>query len=440
MHNRVYNDSKNTDQKKAAIPTSPRMTHSACPEISIVMPCLNEVKTLGHCISEAKDFLDEAGLCGEIIVADNGSSDGSQALAVQLGAKVVSISKRGYGCALRGGIDAARGHYIIMGDSDASYNFRDLAPFVTKLKEGADLVMGNRFQGGIAKGAMPPLHRYIGNPLLSLLARVLFKVPCGDIYCGLRAFSKNAVTRLNLQSDGMEFALEMVVKAQLLKMRIAEVPTTLTPDGRSRAPHLNTWKDGIRSLRFYFFCSSNRIFLYPGLAITLISLALGSLLIFGPLQLGSIELSIHTLVYCGFGVLIGIEAMTFSICAQALATELRLIPVQSWLIRIMEMFHSGIALLISILLIGIGVGLFFHLIIIWQQASFSHLNPFEFMRLVVPSAVILGCGFQTVFLTLYLSLVKFQFWRNLSLLKRETVDDRRNLPFLLTNHDENLSH
>ena len=222
------------------------------PELSILMPCLNEARTLGACISKAQNFLKKNGVSGEVIVADNGSTDGSIEIAAELNARVVNVPVRGYGAALAAGIEAAKGKYVIMGDSDESYDFSALTPFIDKLRQGYDLVMGNRFSGGIAPGAMPPMHRYFGNPLLTALGRLFFSCKeSGDFYCGLRGFRKDAVQRLTLQSQGMEFALEMIIKAEMHGLRITEVPTTLSRDGRDRAPHLRRYRDGWRSLRFY---------------------------------------------------------------------------------------------------------------------------------------------------------------------------------------------
>ena len=248
------------------------------------MPCLNEAETLASCIAKARSFLARSGIRGEVLVADNGSTDGSQALAAALGARVVDITERGYGSALKGGIRAARGRYVIMGDSDDSYDFSDLGLFVEKLREGYQLVMGNRFQGGIRPGAMPPLHRYFGNPILTILGRLFFSSPCGDFYCGLRGFERRAILSLDLQAPGMEFALEMVVKATINKLRIAEVPTTLSPDGSSRPPHLRSWRDGWRSLRFYLLFSPRWLFLYPGTA-----MFLGGVLVMTWLLLGAAD-------------------------------------------------------------------------------------------------------------------------------------------------------
>src|ERR1051325_447175 len=235
-------------------------------EVSVVMPCLNEAETLQVCIEKAQASLRELGVAGEVIVADNGSTDGSQEIAERLGARVIPVAAKGYGNALMGGILAARGTYVIMGDADDSYDFANLRPFLDKLRQGCDLVMGNRFQGGIKPGAMPPLHKYLGNPILTGIGRLLFHSPCGDFHCGLRGFDKEAVGGMELRTTGMEFASEMVVKATLHGMRITEVPTTLSPDGRSRPPHLRSWRDGWRHLRFLLLYSPRWLFLYPGAA------------------------------------------------------------------------------------------------------------------------------------------------------------------------------
>ncbi len=249
-------------------PTRPSdQSPDAAIELTIVMPCLNEARTVGTCIEKAQTFLREHGVAGEVIVADNGSTDGSQAIAERLGARVVPVSERGYGKALRAGIAAARGRFVVMGDSDDSYDFLRLSPFLDKLREGYDVVLGNRFAGGIAPGAMPPLHRFFGNPLLTLIGRTLYRSPSHDFYCGLRGFRRDAVLGLGLDAPGMEFALEMIVKAAIAKLRMTEVPTTLSPDGRGRPPHLRSWRDGWRSLRFFLLLSPRGLFLYPGVAI-----------------------------------------------------------------------------------------------------------------------------------------------------------------------------
>src|SRR5919197_585369 len=264
-------------------------------ELSIVMPCLNEAETLTICIRKAKQSLREHSIAGEIIVADNGSHDGSQALAARMGVRLVHVQAKGYGNALMGGIAAARGKYVIMGDADDSYDFTSLGPFITKLRAGYDLVMGNRFKGGIQPGAMPVLHRYLGNPVLTGLGRLLFGSPCGDFHCGLRGFNKAAIMRLGLRTTGMEFASEMVVKATLYRLRIAEVPTTLSPDGRSRPPHLRSWRDGWRHLRFLLLYSPRWLFLYPGALLMLVGLVMMLWLLPNPRAIGYITLDVHTL-------------------------------------------------------------------------------------------------------------------------------------------------
>ena len=241
------------------------------------MPCLDEAETLATCIRKARAFLERSGAAGEIIIADNGSTDGSQQIAEKNGARVVAVEDRGYGSALQGGIAAAHGRYIVMGDADDSYDFSELAPLLDSLRDGADLVMGNRFRGGIAPRAMPPLHRYLGNPVLTAIGRLFFKSPARDFHCGLRGFAKSAYERMELRTTGMEFASEMVVKASLLGMRVEEVPVTLSPDGRSRPPHLRSWRDGWRHLRFLLLYSPRWLFLYPGIAMMIAGLAAGLL-------------------------------------------------------------------------------------------------------------------------------------------------------------------
>src|SRR3981189_339679 len=266
-------------------------------ELSVVMPCLNERATVGTCVQKALGAMGRHGIRGEVIVADNGSTDGSQQIARGQGARVVPIETPGYGSALRGGIAAARGRFILMGDADDSYDFTQVHIFVSKLREGYDLVMGNRFQGGILPGAMPPLHRYLGNPVLTGIGRLFFKSPVGDFHCGLRAFRRDAIERLDLRTHGMEFASEMVVKAAAFGLRVTEIPTTLSPDGRDRAPHLRTWRDGWRHLRFLLLYSPRWLFLYPGMALFVLGLLLSALLFWGDLNLGKVTLSYHTLIF-----------------------------------------------------------------------------------------------------------------------------------------------
>jgi hypothetical protein len=281
-------------------------------ELTILMPCLNEAETIEVCVRKAMGFLQRNNVAGEVLIADNGSTDGSQALAEALGARVVAVPEKGYGAALIGGIAAARGRYVIMGDADDSYDFENLEGMVEHLRGGADLVMGNRFKGGIAPGAMPPLHRYLGNPVLSFLGRLFYSIPVGDFHCGLRGFSRQAILDLRLQSTGMEFASEMVVKASLNGLRIDETPTTLKPDGRSRPPHLKSWRDGWRHLRFLLLHSPRWLFIYPGAALITFGAVGSALLAHHSVRITPrIELDVHSLVVACFAVLIGVQLMMF---------------------------------------------------------------------------------------------------------------------------------
>ena len=304
-------------------------------ELTILMPCLNEAETLATCIRKARDYLDRAGIKGEVLIADNGSTDGSQQIAKEEGARVQPVSARGYGAALIGGIRAARGKYIIMGDADDSYDFSSLDAFVWELREGAQLVMGNRFQGGIAPGAMPFLHRMLGNPVLSFIGRLFFKIPVGDFHCGLRGFNRDAIRDLKLSSPGMEFASEMVVKASLNELDIREVPTTLSPDGRSRAPHLRTWRDGWRHLRFLLLHSPKWLFGVPGSTLLGAGLVGIAALVGGPLEIAGIRLDVLTLVASCFSVILGIQLLTFSLLTRVYAGEFGVLPKSKHLDRIL---------------------------------------------------------------------------------------------------------
>ncbi len=295
-------------------------------ELTILMPCLNEAETLARCIRKARAFLESSGVRGEIVIADNGSTDGSREIAADEGARMVPVAERGYGAALLGGIGAARGTYTIMGDADDSYDFSNLMPFLEQLRAGHDLVMGNRFRGGIAPGAMPRSHRYLGNPVLSWLGRLFFKIPVGDFHSGLRGFNTERVRALGLSTLGMEFASEMVVRSALAGYTMTEVPTTLAKDGRSRPPHLRTWRDGWRHLRFLLIYSPRWLFLYPGLVLLALGL-LGIVLLFpGEVRIGGSTLGIHTFVAACMVVLIGIQAITFAAIARRYATQRGLLP------------------------------------------------------------------------------------------------------------------
>ena len=299
--------------RKVVLTQGASLTDSAMHELSVVMPCLNESETLATCIRKARTALTTHGIDGEILIADNGSTDGSQEIAAREGARVVDVPVRGYGAALMAGIQAAKGKYVLMGDSDDSYDFGHPHRFLEPLREGADLVMGNRFRGGIEPGAMPFLHRYLGNPVLSLIGRVFFRVPSGDLYCGLRAFNRESILKLNLRSKGMEFAHEMVVRSALSGYRIVEIPTTLRPDGRNRPPHLRTWRDGWRTLRFLLLYSPRWLFLYPGAVLIVLGLAGSAWLLQGPQFIRGVGLDVHTLLYAFVSVLLGFQLVAFAV-------------------------------------------------------------------------------------------------------------------------------
>ncbi|HZL37876.1 MAG TPA: glycosyltransferase family 2 protein [Tepidisphaeraceae bacterium] len=378
------------------------------PEISIVMPCLNEAATLEVCIRKARRSLEALGIEGEVVVADNGSSDGSQGIAILAGARLVTVARKGYGSALQGGIAAARGTYVIIGDADDSYDFSNLKPFVDKLRGGCELVMGNRFKGGIRPGAMPALHRYLGNPVLTALGKLFFHSPCGDFHCGLRGFDRQAIGKLDLRTMGMEYASEMVVKATLHGLRIAEVPTTLSPDGRDRPPHLRTWRDGWRHLRFLLLYSPRWLFLYPGIALMIMGLVTGACLLPGPVRIGRATLDIDTLMYAGAAVLIGFQAVTFSLFTVVFATAEGLLPdkprVSRWLgpLTLEAGICAGTALIVGGLVISLGA------VWVWGHNSFGDLDPKRVARLVVPAVTTLTLGFQVLLSSFFLGILKLR--------------------------------
>lgn len=378
---------------------------SDSPEVSVVMPCLNEAETLAVCIQKATRCLAENSVTGEIIVADNGSTDGSQSIAEAGGACVVPVEAKGYGSALMGGIAAARGRFVIMADADDSYDFSALMPFIEKLRDGYDLVMGNRFKGGIAPGAMPPLHRYFGNPVLSGLGRLFFRCPAGDFHCGLRGFSRDAFERMKLQTTGMEFASEMVVKATLLGLRIAEVPTTLSPDGRSRPPHLRSWRDGWRHLRFMLLFSPRWLFLYPGLLLMFAGLGVGGWLLPEARQLGQATLDVHTLVYAALSVLLGFQAVLFALFTRTFAITQGLMPPSRLLNRLYRFVTLETGLVVGGLLVLGGLAGSLAATLGWQKTDFGQLEPSVVLRQVIPSIVALALGFQVVLGSFFLSVL-----------------------------------
>jgi glycosyltransferase involved in cell wall biosynthesis len=366
-------------------------------ELSIIMPCLNEAETLATCIGKARDYLERHKIAGEVLIADNGSSDGSQEIATNSGARVVPIPERGYGSALRGGIAAAKGQYIIMGDADDSYDFTNLSPFLEKLRQGYDLVMGNRFQGGIKPGAMPVLHKHLGNPVLTWLGRLFFGSPCGDFHCGLRGFSKQAIEQLNLRTTGMEFASEMVVKASLYGLKITEVPTTLSPDGRSRPPHLKTWRDGWRHLRFLLMYSPRWLFLYPGLALMFLGFVATIWFIPQP--------KVHTLLYSATALIIGFQIVSFAIFTKAFAISEGLLPEDRKLRRFLRYINLEVGLIIGVILFLVGIGGSVYALYTWNAQLYGALDPAVTMRIVIPSVTALALGVQVIFSSFFLSVL-----------------------------------
>lgn len=363
-------------------------------ELTILMPCLNEAETLAICIAKAHSFLAISGIEGEILIADNGSTDGSPAIAEAAGARVVPIAQRGYGAALAGGIAAARGRYIIMGDADDSYDFSRLDAFMTQLRAGADLVMGNRFAGGIAPGAMPWHHRYIGNPVLSTLGRRFFHTPIGDFHCGLRGFSRDAIASLNLRTIGMEFASEMVVKATLAQLDVREVPTTLARDGRSRPPHLRSFRDGWRHLRFLLLFSPRWLFLYPGFVLLWLGLIVGGILLPGPARIGGISFDVHTFLIAALCIIVGLQSVSFAIIGRRFASRYGFIPRSGSYDRLLEALTLERILLVAVLLMLSGLLALFWGLGEWAARDFGNLNPSRTMRPVILALTALVSGFQ----------------------------------------------
>ena len=366
-------------------------------ELSIVMPCLNEAETVGACVAIAIDFLQQHGIDGEVIVADNGSKDDSRAIAGREGARIVDVPLRGYGAALQAAIAAARGRYVIIGDSDGSYDFAQLMPFLATLRGGAQLVMGNRFSGRIYAGAMPGLHRYLGNPLLSFIGRLFFKNSIGDYYCGLRGFSREAIVALDLRMTGMEFAIEMVVRAVLAQLEIVEIPTTLSRDGRSGRSHLRTWRDGWRTLRFLLLYSPQWLFLYPGLTLIVLGLGTSLLLLPGPLPIGhGVTLDLHTMLVSCAACVVGVQSVCFALIARDYAIARKLIPPAT---RDWQPFRrftlERMLLLGSAIFLGGIAGLAWALLA-WSEVHFGDLGYSRVIREVILSVTALSTGAQLI--------------------------------------------
>jgi hypothetical protein len=394
-------------------------------ELTVVMPCLNEAETVATCVRKAMGFLRESGISGEVVVADNGSTDGSQQLATDAGARVVPVSEKGYGNALMGGIVAARGEYVIMGDADDSYDFTNLMPFVEKLRAGADLVMGNRFKGGIEPGAMPKLHRYLGNPVLSAVGRLFFSSKIGDFHCGLRGFRRDSVMKLGLQATGMEFASELVVKATLNGQRIEEVPTTLAKDGRSRPPHLRSWRDGWRHLRFLLLFSPRWLFLFPGLFLFVAGLVIGAVVVPRPFSIGSVTFDVDTLVAASAMVVIGFQSVLFALFTNVYASAEGFLPDNHRVKRILSTLSLERGLLTGAGLAVAGIiGVVFSFFY-WHGAKFGSLNYDHALRLVVPSVTALMISCQIILGTFFLSILGIRRTRHPAMGSLETDEEGR---------------
>ncbi|HET6949262.1 MAG TPA: glycosyltransferase family 2 protein [Acidimicrobiales bacterium] len=374
-------------------------------ELSIVLPCLNEAETLATCIGKARASLARLGVAGEVVVADNGSTDGSQEIAAAAGARVVDVPERGYGAALRHGIDAAAGEFVIMADADDSYALDDLEPFLQALRGGADLVMGDRFKGGIEPGAMPALHRYLGNPVLSFVGRLFFRVPIHDFHCGMRGFRRDRIVGLGLRTTGMEFASEMVVRSAVAGLTIREVPTVLRPDGRSRAPHLRTWRDGWRHLRFLLAFSPRWLFFYPALVLVLGGTLAFGVLAFGSVSVGDLDFDVQTMTAAAAAIVVGLQAAGVALVSRAYASRLGLLPRSHRVEHLIDRFTLEWGLVVGALLGVGGAASFVVAVLRWRQTGFGDLATDD-MRLPLAGMLLVVAGAQLMFVSFMLSLTR----------------------------------
>jgi glycosyltransferase involved in cell wall biosynthesis len=380
-------------------------------ELTILMPCLDEAETIGACVKKALASLSKLRIRGEVLVADNGSTDGSIEIARDLGARVVSIPRKGYGNALRGGIEAARGRWIIMGDADDSYDFSDLGPFVEKFRQGYELVMGCRMPyggGTIMPGAMPWKHRWIGNPALSFIGRLFFRCPVTDFHCGLRGLTRDAYERLQLKTLGMEFASEMVIKSMLRNLKIAEVPITLHKDGRSRPPHLRSWRDGWRHLRFMLLFSPRWLFIWPGLVMFVLGLALFVQLSLGPVNIGHVQFNTNTLLVTGMMIIVGFQALFFGVFTRLYCVARGLLPENRRLTALLKLFSLERGIVAGMLIFMAGLAFLITAILKWKAVGFGRLDFAESLRLVIPAVTCMTLAVQTVFSSFFLSILELQ--------------------------------
>lgn len=375
-------------------------------EITVLMPCLNEVETVASCVSKAMAFLQRAGISGEVLVADNGSTDGSVQAAISKGARVVAVPERGYGNAIRRGIEIARGRFVIVGDSDDSYDFSRLDSFVARLRSGDQLVLGNRFAGGIAPGAMPLLHRYLGNPVLSFIGRLFFRAPISDFHCGLRGLDRGSIMSLGLGSTGMEYASEMIVKATLARLKVVEVPTKLSRDGRSRPPHLRSWRDGWRHLRFLLMMSPRWLLFYPGVALILVGLLAQAIIVRGPVVIHSVGFDIHTMLYSAGATILGLQLVIFSLIARAIGHTRGLLPATPGTERIWRIVSLERGIVLGVVIGAGGLAVAVHSVAIWLDAHLGALDPTAMMRYAIPSVTMMISGAEIVFASFVLNLIE----------------------------------
>lgn len=377
--------------------------------ISFVMPCLNEERTIAACIAMAQDYLAASGVPGEIIVADNGSTDSSAAIAANAGARVIHVAERGYGAALLAGIQAARGRYVVMGDADASYDFRQTGNLLSGLRNGADMVVGNRFKGGIAPGAMPRLHYWLGNPVLSFLGRLFFKIDVGDFHCGLRGFDRQKIIDLGLRTTGMEFASEIIVRAALANLKITEAPIALARDGRGRKSHMRSWRDGWRHLRFLLLYSPRWLYLYPGLVMIVFGLAIAGLLLPGPFMVTpQVGLDVHTLLVGALSILVGVQSITFALLARSYAVRQGILPARAPYEKILSALTVDRLLIAALLVLLCGAGGIAYAAHLWSAADFGALNYRDVMRVMIAASTCIVGGLQLGFAAFMLGIMQIR--------------------------------